>query len=483
MPKEKKMWDNVLTVIMSLLCLLWIYPIVLILQNSQKIEGTFTPSTVFKLPTAETFAGLSNYIYGVTKMGFLSSLGYSLVITVSSVALILLCCSMTGWYLTRVNNKLSKFMNLLIVFSMVVPFQMVMFTLSKTADTLNLNTPWNICIIYLGFGAGLAVFMFTGVVKSMPIAIEEAAMIDGCNPIQIFFKVVCPILKPTMISTAILETMWVWNDYLLPTLVLDIKTFRTIPMAIQYFRGSYGKVKQDTWLRAGTVRENIAYGTPDAPHAAVLAAGKDAFWGLLMPVIILGGIYGSVFTPTEAAAVSVFYGLIVGVFIYHEIDFKKMKDILVDSCSTTATVMFITLGATLFGYVLTRARLDLAIKDFMLNITGGSTVIFFIIVNIVLLIAGCFLDSTSALYIFTPLFAPVALQLGIDPIHLGTVMIVNLAIGLFTPPVGVNLYVACGIGDIKIEEITKGIIPCLLAELVVLLLITYIPSLSLMFVG
>ena len=139
MPKDKKMWDNILTVIMSLLCLLWIYPIVLILQNSLKIEGTFTTSTVFKLPTAETFAGLSNYIYGVTKMGFLSSLGYSLVITVSSVALILLCCSMTGWYLTRVNNKLSKFMNLLIVFSMVVPFQMVMFTLSKTADTLNLN--------------------------------------------------------------------------------------------------------------------------------------------------------------------------------------------------------------------------------------------------------------------------------------------------------------------------------------------------------
>ena len=222
---------------------------------------------------------------------------------------------------------------------------------------------------------------------------------------------------------------------------------------------------------------------PKASGKERLAAFKDAFWGLLMPVIILGGIYGSVFTPTEAAAVSVFYGLIVGVFIYHEIDFKKMKDILVDSCSTTATVMFITMGATLFGYVLTRARLDLAIKDFMLNITGGSTVIFFIIVNIVLLIAGCFLDSTSALYIFTPLFAPVALQLGIDPIHLGTVMIVNLAIGLFTPPVGVNLYVACGIGDIKIEEITKGIIPCLLAELVVLLLITYIPSLSLMFVG
>ena len=205
--------------------------------------------------------------------------------------------------------------------------------------------------------------------------------------------------------------------------------------------------------------------------------------GLLMPVIILGGIYGSIFTPTEAAAVSVFYGLIVGIFVYREISLKKIKDILIDSCSTTATVMFITMGATLFGYVLTRARLDLAIEGFMMNVTGGSSIIFFIIVNIVLLIAGCFLDSTSALYIFTPLFAPVALQLGIDPIHLGTVMIVNLAVGLFTPPVGVNLYVACGIGKIKIEEITKGIVPCLVAELVVLLLVTYIPALSTMLVG
>ena len=186
---------------------------------------------------------LEDYVYGVTKMDFLSSMGYSLLITITSVVLILLCCSMTGWYLTRVNNKLSKFMNLLIVFSMVVPFQMVMFTLSKTADRLNLNNPWNICIIYLGFGAGLAVFMFTGFMKSVPMEIEEAAMIDGCNPIQIFFKVVFPILKPTMISTAILETMWVWNDYLLPTLVLDIKKYRTIPMAIQYFRGGYGRVE------------------------------------------------------------------------------------------------------------------------------------------------------------------------------------------------------------------------------------------------
>ena len=243
MSKQKRTWDALFVIIMAVLCLLWIYPIVLILLNSLKTEGSFTTSTVFRLPTADTFAGFTNYVYGMTKMDFLSSMGYSLLITISSVVLILLCCSMTGWYLTRVNNKLSKFMNLLIVFSMVVPFQMVMFTLSKTADRLKLNTPWNICIIYLGFGAGLAVFMFTGFVKSMPIAIEEAAMIDGCNPIQIFFKVVCPILKPTMISTAILETMWVWNDYLLPTLVLDIKKYRTIPMAIQYFRGGYGRVE------------------------------------------------------------------------------------------------------------------------------------------------------------------------------------------------------------------------------------------------
>ena len=242
MPKDKKMWDNILTVIMSLLCLLWIYPIVLILQNSLKTEGTFTTSTVFKLPTAETFAGLSNYIYGVTKMGFLSSLGYSLVITVSSVALILLCCSMTGWYLTRVNNKLSKFMNLLIVFSMVVPFQMVMFTLTSTADSLKLNTPWTIPVIYLGFGAGLAIFMFVGFVKSLPLEIEEAASIDGCGPVRTYFNVVLPMLKPTLISVGILELMWVWNDYLLPYLVLDITKYRTIPIHVQYLKGSYGTV-------------------------------------------------------------------------------------------------------------------------------------------------------------------------------------------------------------------------------------------------
>ena len=235
--------DAGLTILLSALSLVWIYPVVLILLNSLKAETAISTTAVFELPTISSFVGLHNYVYGVTQMNFLASFGYSLIITITSVILIILCCSMCAWYITRVNSTVSKLMYLLCAFSMVVPFQMVMFTLSKTADTLSLNTPFNICIIYLGFGAGLAVFMFTGFMKSVPLAIEEAAMIDGCNPLQIFFKVVFPILKPTMISTAILETMWVWNDYLLPTLVLDIKKYRTIPMAIQYFRGSYGRVE------------------------------------------------------------------------------------------------------------------------------------------------------------------------------------------------------------------------------------------------
>ena len=235
--------NSVLSVVLTIVCILWMYPVFMILMNSLKTERAITTTHAFELPTAETFVGLKNYIYGITEMDFLSSLWYSFIITISSVALILLCCSMCAWYITRVQGVLSKGMYYLCVFSMIVPFQMVMFTLAKTADTLKLNNPYNICIIYLGFGAGLAVFMFTGFMKSVPIEIEEAAMIDGCNPIQIFFKVVFPILKPTMISTAILETMWVWNDYLLPTLVLDIKKYRTIPMAIQYFRGGYGRVE------------------------------------------------------------------------------------------------------------------------------------------------------------------------------------------------------------------------------------------------
>ena len=241
--QKTKRVNAVISVVLGLLCVAYVYPIVLILLNSLKQERAISTTRIFELPSSETFVGLQNYIYGITSMDFLSSFWYSLFISVSSVLLILLCCSMCAWYITRVHGKLSSGMYYLCVFSMVVPFQMVMFTLAKTADTLKLNNPYNICIIYLGFGAGLAVFMFTGFMKSMPVEIEEAAMIDGCNPIQIFFKVVFPILKPTMISTAILETMWVWNDYLLPTLVLDIKKYRTIPMAIQYFRGGYGRVE------------------------------------------------------------------------------------------------------------------------------------------------------------------------------------------------------------------------------------------------
>ena len=212
-------------------------------------------------------------------------------------------------------------------------------------------------------------------------------------------------------------------------------------------------------------------------------AFKDAFWGLLMPVIILGGIYGGIFTPTEAAAVSAVYGLVIGIFIYKTLKIKQLKKILIDTASTTATVMFITAAATLFAYVLTRARIDVAISSMLTDIAGGNQIIFLLIVNVVLLIAGCFLDSTSALYIFTPLFVPVAQALGMNLIHFGTIMIVNLAIGLVTPPVGVNLYVACGIADTSLKKISVSVIPLLVAALIVLLLVTYVPSLSLCLLG
>ena len=213
------------------------------------------------------------------------------------------------------------------------------------------------------------------------------------------------------------------------------------------------------------------------------AAFKEAFWGLLMPVIILGGIYGGIFTPTEAAAVSAVYGLFVGLFIYRSLNLRDMKKILIDSASTTAVVMLITAAASLFAYVLTRARIDVAISSALETFAGGNTVIFLIIVNICLLIAGCFLDSTSALYIFTPLFLPVAQALGMNLVHFGTIMIVNLAIGLVTPPVGVNLYVACGIANIDLKTISKSVIPLIIASLVVLLLVTYVPQLSLALLG
>ena len=240
---ENKKKNPLATIILSVISILWMYPIALILFNSLKKESAITTSGVFSLPTGETWNGLKNFVASVTQMDFLKSFWFSLVISVMSVVLILLCCSMCAWYIVRVNGKLSKAFHYLCVFSMVVPFQMVMFTLAKTADTLKLNNPYNICIIYLGFGAGLAVFMFTGFVKGIPLEIEEAALIDGCSPLQVYFQILIPILKPTIISTAILELMWVWNDYLLPMLVLDIKKYRTIPMAVQYFRGSFGHVQ------------------------------------------------------------------------------------------------------------------------------------------------------------------------------------------------------------------------------------------------
>ena len=212
----QRLKNGITTALLALLSLAWVYPVVMILLNSLKTERAITTKGAFELPTAETFAGLQNYVDALNSKGFLSAFGNSLLITVTAVALILVCCSMCAWFITRVSGKVSKLIYFLFVFSMVVPFQMLMFTLSATADKLNLDMPINLCIIYLGFGAGLAVFMFCGFMRSVPVEIEEAAMIDGCNPLQTFFRIVFPILKPTLISVGILETMWVWNDYLLP---------------------------------------------------------------------------------------------------------------------------------------------------------------------------------------------------------------------------------------------------------------------------
>lgn len=241
--KRDKIINKILAVFFTVLSLAWIYPMVMILMNSFKEETTITTSTAFDFVTSENSAGFANYIAALEKQGFLAAFGYSLVITITSVALILVCCSMCAWFIVRVKNRISNILYYLFVFSMVVPFQMLMFTLSNMANTLGFNTPFNICFIYLGFGAGLAVFMFAGFVKTIPLEIEEAATIDGCNPLQTFFHVVLPIMKPTYISVGILETMWVWNDYLLPYLVLDRTKYQTIPILIQYFRGGYGKVE------------------------------------------------------------------------------------------------------------------------------------------------------------------------------------------------------------------------------------------------
>lgn len=231
-----------LSAFFGVVSLLYVLPIVLVIINSLKANA-FVNTETFNIPTKESFVGMDNYVKGMTfgNYPFWKCIVYSLVITVVSTVLIILCTSMAAWYIARVNSFACKTIYFVCVFAMVVPFQMVMYTLSKTADTLKLNTPWTIPIVYLGFGAGLAIFMFTGFIKSLPVEIEEAAAIDGCGAIKTFFYVVFPMLKPTIISVGILETMWIWNDYLLPYLVLG-KEYRTIPIHIQYLKGTYGSV-------------------------------------------------------------------------------------------------------------------------------------------------------------------------------------------------------------------------------------------------
>ena len=233
----------VLTVVFAVICIIYVLPILIVLINSFKSNAAVNTET-FALPNEDTFMGLQNYIKGMTfgSYPFIKAVFYSLFITIVSSALILLCTSMAAWYVARVGSLFSKIVYYLCVFSMVVPFQMVMFTLSRTANRLHLDTPWTIPVVYLGFGAGLAVFMFAGFVKSIPLEIEEAAAIDGCGPLRTFFLVVLPMMKPTFISVGVLEIMWVWNDFLLPFLVLDINDYRTIPIVVQYLKGSYGQV-------------------------------------------------------------------------------------------------------------------------------------------------------------------------------------------------------------------------------------------------
>lgn len=232
-----------MTVAFAVICIAYLLPILIVLMNSFKSNAAVNTET-FALPNADSFVGFQNYVKGMTfgNYPFVKAVFYSLFITLVSSALILLCTSMAAWYVSRVGSLVSKIVYYLCVFSMVVPFQMVMYTLARTADQAHLNTPWTIPVIYLGFGAGLAVFMFTGFVKSLPLEIEEAAAIDGCGPVGTFFRVVLPMLKPTMISVGVLEIMWVWNDFLLPYLVLDRTKYMTIPIVIQHLKGSYGQV-------------------------------------------------------------------------------------------------------------------------------------------------------------------------------------------------------------------------------------------------
>ena len=247
--KRKERMSRLGTGLFTLISVYYVLPIVIVLFNSFK-KKSYINLEPFKLPDETTFTGLDNYATAIDQYGFLEAVGWTVFITVGSVLVILICTSMCAWFITRVRNRFTKAIYLLCVFSMVVPFQMVMFTLSLVTDRLGLGTPWGLIIIYLGFGAGLAVFMFCGFVKSIPIEIEEAALIDGCSPLRMFFSVVLPIMKPTYISVGILETMWIWNDFLLPYLTLDIKKYKTISIVIQYMKGSYGRVDMGAIMAA-----------------------------------------------------------------------------------------------------------------------------------------------------------------------------------------------------------------------------------------
>ncbi len=238
---RKAKHGTLLTVLFTIISIAYVYPIFLVLINSFK-KKAYISRDPFSIPQEKIFVGLDNYVKGIQKTGFVQAFGLSLFITICSVAVIILCTSMCAWYICRVKNAATNTIYYLCLFSMIVPFQMVMFTLSKIANILHLNNPVGIIVVYLGFGAGLSVFMFVGFVKSIPLEIEEAAMIDGCTPLQTFFQVVLPILKPTCITVTILQAMWIWNDYLLPYLVLDIKKYKTIPIAVQYLKGGYGSV-------------------------------------------------------------------------------------------------------------------------------------------------------------------------------------------------------------------------------------------------
>ncbi|OZG62822.1 sugar ABC transporter permease [Bifidobacterium lemurum] len=235
--KHPRLW----TVFFSLVSIVWVFPIVLVLINSFK-QKAYISKDAFSLPTGKAFVGLENYVRGVETTDLFASFGWTVVTTVGSVLLILLCTSMCAWWIVRVNNWAAKTLYVLFLFNMIVPFQMVMFTLSKLADMLGLNTPWGLWVVYLGFGAGLAVFIFTGVVKGIPVELEESAMIDGASVPRIFFQIVVPIMRPSIISVAILQAMWIWNDYLLPYLTLDLRRFKTMSIAIQYLKGGYGSV-------------------------------------------------------------------------------------------------------------------------------------------------------------------------------------------------------------------------------------------------